>query len=651
MGSECRYRPPRKPRKNRPSVCSTEDPSSPQLFYRETTERGLQSREFYSLYQPLPTSTSSSTDNIKRTVRVLYLAEVQKQSKGFMGGLETKLKLLACQRSDQSWNIITGNEFISAEQASNFGEGALVTVQLGTNRQIQGTPELAVNRLIGMLQGFSRLVEKTKNQEDEIEQWKESLTIQSEELSRRELEMETRLEQLSQMEQESEQFEQQRQEIASAKAEVEHLREEFENKTIELEGAWEQLRGEKQNLEGRIKDSRVLDEAQATEIQNLVNSLSSAVTPSESLKNQFSSAFAAINHQQQNLDIHWQQLEKNRHNYQQQQEELKQQQGKLAQTQQELESTRVSGEEIIRKLRVEQNKLANKQELAQILSSNTQSQVSLQEILARLGIESGKVNLGQKIDLDALENMPLDELEETVANLQQDLEKVARFVNEQEEELSWQCKAVTELEEKIQAASEFDRLALEQELVEEKEAKRMLDETLVGQRRSLRERHEFLLQHLRVLKRRQGVIDFEGGFDSFNLEPIKQELEQQRVTLGEQQQKLTREIEDIQQNIQQFEQDLQLNKSQQETQQNDLQQQSEICEKLKAHVVQMQSSTLWYEQYLQPIQDNLNEVRKKLEEIEELIINQADNGNIQSLVAQISQIIQEISGNFSVAVN
>ena len=581
---------------------------------------------------------------------MLYLAEVQKQSKGFMGGLETKLKLLACQRSDQSWSTITGNEFIPAEEASNFGEGALVTVQLGTNRQIQGKPELAANRVIGILQGFSRLLEKTKTQEDEIEQWKESLTIQSEELSRRELEMETRLEQLQQMEQESEQFEQQRQEIASTKAEVEHLREEFENKTRELEKAWEQLEGEKQNLEGRIKDSKVLDETQANKIQTLINSLSSEVAPKESLKNHFSLAFAAINNQQQNLDTHWRQLEENKQNWQQREEEFKQQQEKLTQIKQELESTRVSGEEIVRKLQLEQKKLENKQELAQIFISQTQSQESLQATIALLGIESGKVNLEQKIDLDALENMPLDQLEETVANLQQDLEKVARFVNEQEEELSWQCKAVEELEEKIQAASEFDRLALEQELVEEKEAKRMLDETLVGQRRSLRERHEFLLQHLRILKRRQGVIDFEGGFDSFNLDPIKQELERQQTIIGEQKQKLDREIEHIKQNIDQFTRDLPANKSQQEMQQSNLQQQSEICDKLQLDAVQMQLSINLYEQYLPPTQESLNEVRKKLEEIEDSMVTQAKNGTIQDLVAQISQIIQDISGNSTLAV-
>ena len=70
------------------------------------------------------------------------------------------------------------------------------------------------------------------------------------------------------------------------------------------------------------------------------------------------------------------------------------------------------------------------------------------------------------------------------------MEKVARFVNDQEEELGWQCKAVEELEVKMAQASDFDRLTLEQELADEKEAKKMLDQTLVGQRRSLKERHQ-----------------------------------------------------------------------------------------------------------------------------------------------------------------
>ena len=126
---------------------------------------------------------------------MLYLAEIQKQSKGFMGGVETKLKLIACQRNDQSWNLL-GNESITVNEASDFGDGALIIVNLGVNRQLQGKIELASPKIIGVLKNFTRLLEKNQEQEQEINQWKESLSIQSEELSRRQIEMETRLEQV-----------------------------------------------------------------------------------------------------------------------------------------------------------------------------------------------------------------------------------------------------------------------------------------------------------------------------------------------------------------------------------------------------------------------------------------------------------------------
>ncbi|MGL5806926.1 MAG: pilus motility taxis protein HmpF [Xenococcaceae cyanobacterium] len=135
---------------------------------------------------------------------MLYLAEVQKQSKGFIGGFETKLKLIACQRNDRSWSPLPNNETIGGEDVSNFGEGALIIINLGNNRQIQGQPEAAASQVLSILQSFSRLMDKSKQQEEEIEQWKESLTIQGDEFSRREDELEARLEQIEQMEKELE---------------------------------------------------------------------------------------------------------------------------------------------------------------------------------------------------------------------------------------------------------------------------------------------------------------------------------------------------------------------------------------------------------------------------------------------------------------
>ncbi|NEP50267.1 MAG: hypothetical protein F6K65_16200, partial [Moorea sp. SIO3C2] len=101
-----------------------------------------------------------------------------------MGRAQAELKLLAFQRTDQSWNKVSGEEVLPTEQANNFGDGALVIVNLSGNRQIQGTIEAAGGRLVNLLQNFSRLLEKSKNQEEEIEQWKQSLTYQSQELNR-----------------------------------------------------------------------------------------------------------------------------------------------------------------------------------------------------------------------------------------------------------------------------------------------------------------------------------------------------------------------------------------------------------------------------------------------------------------------------------
>jgi len=83
-----------------------------------------------------------------------------------------------------------------------FGEGALVTVNLGPNRQIQGNLELAGEKVANLLQTFSRQVEKTKGQEQEIEQWKQSLSYQAQELNRRQEALEEAEQQLAEKEEE-----------------------------------------------------------------------------------------------------------------------------------------------------------------------------------------------------------------------------------------------------------------------------------------------------------------------------------------------------------------------------------------------------------------------------------------------------------------
>ncbi len=559
-----------------------------------------------------------------------------------MGGFETKLKLLACQRNDRSWSIIQGNEFIETDDTGSLGDGALVIAKI-VNRQVQGQLETAAKEMLVILQGFSRLLEKNKSQEDEIEGWKESLTIQSEELSRREIEMENRLEQLEQMEAESEKFEQQRQEIATARQEAESIKAKFETKSQELEQAWSQLRGEQNLLEQKIRDSKLIDESQADEILTLLDSLKEETIPTESIQQKLQLAFKAIEDQQGFFAKYWQELSQSQKNIPPSQQECLRCEAEFQQSQQNLTNLGTSTSQLDQQLQTSKKSLDIKQDLLHILELQEQAQTEILESFERMGIESSGASLEQQLDLKALENIPLPELEEIVANLQKDLEKVARFVSDQEEELSWQCKAVEELEQKINEASEFDRLSLEQELAEEKEAKKMLDKTLVGQRRSLKERHEILLQHSRILKRRQGIVDLDSELQAINLEPIKNLVQKNKVKLQQHQQEIKQEMQQITVEIQQLETEVQEKQTALDNLRQQTAQKQDIWQKAQVQLSQIETKIDFYEKTLQPLQDILNNLRQDIEELEASFVsdNQTEQNQNQVLL-EIDRIIKEL---------
>ncbi|MGH2412382.1 MAG: pilus motility taxis protein HmpF, partial [Microcystaceae cyanobacterium] len=448
---------------------------------------------------------------------MLYLAEVKKQTKGFISGLKTELKLLACQHNDQTWSPVPGDEIIVCEEVTQLGEGALLMVALGNNRQIQGTPELAATELVRQLQKFSRLLEKSKDQRLEIEQWKQSLTYQSEELTRRQIELEARLEQLEQMEDEFQQLEPQRQ---------------------ELESAWQRLQEEQQRLE--TAKLGVLEGEQA---QSLIGK------ETHFLREQLNLVWDTVKCQQTTLETYWQKQEQEKTQARQQQDTVEQQAESLKNRKQDLQLAHISLEGAKIQLQVQQTVLASKQELLGRINLNLQTLEELQETITRLATESGDIQLEHRVDIEALENMPLGELQESVSNLQADLGKLINFVNDQEEELTLQCQTVQELQDNLRSAQEYDRMTIEGELTEEQERKRMLDETLVGQRRNLRERQEILLQHLRVLQRRQGIGDIEERHQRINLEPLLLQLEEQQSNAQEERQRLETEIEHLQNSL------------------------------------------------------------------------------------------------------
>ncbi len=577
---------------------------------------------------------------------MLYLAEVQKQKTGLMGS-KTELKLLAFQRTDQSWSAVPGDEVIPAEEASGFNPGALVIVNLGPQKQVQGEVESAGSRLARDLQTFSRLLEKAKSQEEEIEQWKQSLTYQSQELNRREMEMEARLEQMQAMEEDFERLEQQRQELESAKEETARFREEFDRSQQELAGAWEHLRGEQRRLEeqkSEVQYAAGLDENQAHVIQELLEQISGAVVPTDTVREQLNLAFEVVNTQQSELDYQWQQLEQQRTDASARQAEVDRQGEEIQTRKQELQHTQKSLEQAKTELKVQQNALEMKQEAAHMLSLQVRTQGELHQQVARLAATSSDVKISQRVDLEALEQMPLGELQTVVQNLQQELEKLVRFVNDQEEELTYQRQAIDEVQIKSNEASEYDRIRLEAELAEEQDRYQLLDESLIGSRRNLREREEILNQHLRVLRRRQGISDSNSSDNQkIDLGPILSQLEAQRQQQEEELQKLESQIEQMRRSINQAEEMIRHQAGEHETKLQELQSLEHNWQSMMAEVARLWGQVSQNQEALQPRQEALNEIRQKLEAIAEALNQIQATGDYQlQSIAQLQQTISSL---------
>ncbi len=548
---------------------------------------------------------------------MLYLAEVQKQRSGFgLGGGKAELKLLACQRGEHNWSAVPGDDAIPVEEANKFNDGTLVLVELSASKQVQRIQE-AARQLVSILQNFSRQQDKFKDKEEEIEQWKASLTFSSQELNRREMEMQAREEQLAQMEEELERLEAQRSEIENTRDEANRLREDVDRSRAQIETAWEQLRGEQQQVvtqQSQIPQGAVVDEQQALRIQELMNKLGGAISAAGGVREQLNQSFGVVGSQQAILDLHWQQLEQKRANAKQQQEEVDRQNQSLQsrwlewyQSQDVLAQARAD-------LKGQQSTLSAKQEQVESMSLQVQAVEDLYEQFSRLASAAGAVGSEQVVDVSALEKMPVEELQTLVQHLQQDLEKVFRFVNDQEEELTLQRETIEELQAKIQAASEYDRMSLENEMADELEGYQMLNETLVGQRLRLQEREDVLKQHQGVLWRRLGTVNAPKQDPAdIDWEPMVAQLNSVRQQQSQELQRLENEIKQVQELISQIDENVNRQNVENEAKRYELKQLEQNLFNQKGAVAELWGRVNVYQEMLQPVQDNLKGLRQKLE--------------------------------------
>ena len=572
-----------------------------------------------------------------------------------MGGAKTELKLLACQRKD-SWSAVAGEELVSGEEAGNFSEGALVVIELGSNKQVQGKVEPATSRILSLMQQFGRLLEKSADQEKEIEEWRESLQAQMEAIQQKEEEMYVQLDQIDEAKEELERLEAQKEEVEKVrqeseqyKEEAEKLREEFERKSQELEGAWEHLRGEQRKLEdlqNEVQPAGVgLDEEQARRMKELVEYLSSTKIPLESLQEDLNQALGAAQEQQTNFGDHWQQLEQKRGEAQVKQGEIDSKQEDINQRRQEFQESLIQLEEKKQDLLVQQKTLGRKEESVARLKNQLEREEELYEQLSKLAQGETIGDGDQSIDTEALESMTMEELQTVVDELQQDFDRRERGVKDQEEELKLQRQDVEELQEKLEGANALDKTTIEEELADAQEAKKMLDESFVGTLRNLKERESVLNKHIKVLRRRQGIVDNETGEQNIDLQPVLSKLEEQKQQQGQELQALEEELQLVETGVQQLEEEVKQITEDRESKQSSLKELEEILQQEQVSVAQIWSQVNFYEESLQPLQDNLDQTKEKLEGIVELVtqFKQTEEYQLQA-VGDLRQIVEELSG-------
>ncbi|MEG3922027.1 hypothetical protein [Microcoleus sp. POL10_C6] len=139
---------------------------------------------------------------------MLYLAKVQNQEN--LG--EISLQLLACQNSDDTWAILSEESFLTLQKdfahnpinsATNvLNAGILVLANVDQNSQVLDI-QAATNWVLQLVEkylttGFTP--DFLQQEAQKVEDWRQSLTLQSQELSRRLIEVEARREQIQNLE-------------------------------------------------------------------------------------------------------------------------------------------------------------------------------------------------------------------------------------------------------------------------------------------------------------------------------------------------------------------------------------------------------------------------------------------------------------------
>ena len=558
-----------------------------------------------------------------------YLAELQKKSQAAFGlGGNSSVRLLARNTGENAWQPITNDQVLPIQdsgQAKDFKDGQMVIAEITGSNQVQSIQD-ASKKIVNILQAFSRSQDKYKSAEEEVEQWKQSLNFQSQELHRREQELEQKETELDQIDTRRQEVEALEEKFAKERNEIEQLR-----KNIELERSQFEAKG------------AALTTEQSEHIKALISQLSTSFTNPDALRDRIYSAIDLISKRQEVLTKFWQNLDGLKNEVEKQKrvlsastEELnsrknqwQQTQGALAEVQAELKAQRGI-------LKLQENNIA----MAKV---QLDAQIDLYEQTSN-AIESfggpGSMEVLSSEEENRLQSMSVQELESTIKALQADFSKLASYVSAQEDELAGLEGEIADFQSQVETADQFARIELESNKEFAEEQYKVLEDSVMGTRRSMQERLSVLNQQKAVLDRRKGISVEASPVQG--LLPLLSQIEAQKNRQEQELRKMESQNDAVR-NYSQQQQEM-LTRQTHEQQQQD--QAIRVIEAQQQERIRIVAGLLGQisaqEELLQPVQDIVDALRPKLEAAIQDLGVMSNGSNSSQILTDLQSVIQDL---------
>lgn len=495
---------------------------------------------------------------------MLYLAELSKP----IGFAKSSLQLLAKQQQDNTW-VAVNEESITlegriAQEAGRFKDGSLVLAEISGNRQVARISE-AARQLVTYLQNFSQLQLRARSQEEEIEVWKQSLTFQAHELTRREMELAAQEEEVQRLYEQYKSVEEDRKLLDSLKEELAAQQAYLAEQQRLIGEQREALNRQRQELEAQLQEARSsrLGEAEAAQLQALMQQLQESLHPAGDPLALLQSLKSHIQQQQEHLNQQIAQLEAERQQAQIRQDELDRDYRAWQERRAAWWGSRQSLEQSQAEWQTRQGSLRAHQEHLQRILQQLQSQESLYQKASRLVQEYDFIVDGSSNGRAGEPAISVEELAALVSQLRRDYEQRAAQVSQQRAELEQNRQTLRELQERLASASPEERFDIEMDIDYAQSACSALEEALLPQEKNLQREYEELTRQEARLRQLQNQA----------AAPVQVDIGPLLEQIGSQKQDLLQEKGRLQTLIQQLESSLPSQQEQLARQRRELEQQ------------------------------------------------------------------------------